>query len=214
MNNPDWIDDLLKEKSLVDVSRISRKFSHSKFDFIIRRTYLIGSPILVGLSLAAFMNPNQEALMVKSLASNLVTYSTTVLGFLIAGLAVFTTLSEKKIWIELAQTQVPGEGVSAFKYLFFNMLSVFIIFLSCVVLSVITSVIAAAEVQVGVISISGWQLESASWINAIALTSLSMLFFESAIRLKSFIWNIYSTFISMLTVKWLLEKDGEQGQSR
>jgi hypothetical protein len=209
MTNPDWVNDLLKEKSLVEIARTAKSFTPSKFDHKMRLTFLTGTPLIIAPCFWCYLTPSQEALMVKSLASNLVAYSTTVLGFLIAGLAVFTTLSEKKIWIALAQSQVQDEKVSAFKYLFFNMLSVFIIYLLSVVCSVVVSVVAAADLRIPDVAISDWEFESATWINAITLIALAIVFFESTLRLKSFIWNIYSTFISMLTVKWLLEERGE-----
>ena len=207
MTNPDWVEDLLKEKSLQEISRKAGKFTGSPFDNKARWLFRVVYPILIGALFATQFSPNQEALMVKTLASNLVAYSITVLGFLIAGLAVFTTLSEKKIWIALAQSPMPDVGVSAFKYLFFNMLSVFVIFLGTVVVSIFVSVAASADMSLPNIVFLGWQLETSSFINAMVLIFASILFVESTIRLKNFIWNIYSTFISMLTVKWLLEED-------
>lgn len=207
MSDATWIDDLLKEKSLWQVHSAARQFKAKPFDRYLRIVSWIGIPPLTAILFGCVLSPPQQLSMLHNLSSVLVGFCTTVLGFLIAGLAIFTTLSEKKLWVALAKTSMEDEGVSAFKYMFFNILSVFLIFLAGVIIGAFFSVAASVGLKISNFAFGHYELLSASWMNAGAFLILVLSFEEALLRLKSFIWNLYSTFISMLTIVELVESE-------
>jgi TM2 domain-containing membrane protein YozV len=106
--------------------------------------------------------------------------------------------------VALAQTEQNGAGVSCFKYLYFNLLNVFVVYIFILTVSSAVQVLCKMPVGVSDLIIFKVIFPSAVIVNGIVLTSLIILFSEAVICLKAFIWNIYATFISVLTVSTLL----------
>lgn len=205
MNEPLWISELFKEKGLWAAYLESKKFPTTSFN---RRFEIFFLPIsfLLALFTFWFLSDTDETLRGIDAGSYLLaTVAATIIGFLVAGLAIFTTLSDKKILIVLAQTEQKGTNVTAFKYLYFNLLNVFVVYIRVLVISFFVQVAAKMAIPVKNIDLGTSSLATSDVINGIVLSVLLLLFMQSMLSLKTFIWNIYATFLSVLTVSTVIE---------
>jgi hypothetical protein len=201
-----WASSLFEEKSLWDTYRVSRKFPTTDFNKKIRKW---GYPALFIIAITYcwnYLDAPSTSRGIDAASSILVSISATILGFLIAGLAIFTTLSDKKILIALAKTPQKGTPVTAFKYLYFNLLNIFVIYIKILILSAVTQVMCKISPHADPIVVSGVIFPTANLVNGAVLSFLGIAFAEGITCLKAFIWNIYATFISVLTVSAFLEE--------
>lgn len=210
MSAPAWIDALFREKSLWETRLVSNRFPTKPFDKMARCLVWILSLPIIGIVFTLFMSPSEEALSINAFGSTLAAYSATVIGFLVTGLAIFTTLADKSIWIELAKTYQKNAQDSSFKYLFYNILRVFTTYLTVFTISLIIYVFSSPVVEVKKFFALGYSWETASIINVLGFYALTVTFSEAILGLKSFIWNLYSTFLTMLTVSYILDESSEQ----
>lgn len=202
----DWQDDLAQEKSLWDAFKVTRKFPQRPFNTYLRK---LGYPFTVVVSLIVGVNSADNDVLRSAISvssQNLLTFSVTVIGFLVAGLSIFTSLADKKVLIELAKTKHKGTEVSVFKVIYFNLISVFVVFLTILFGSFFVGTAVPLKIRADNIDCVGIIFPSAKILNSIILSFLIVLFLEGLIRLKSFIWNIYSTFTSMLAVSSILDR--------
>lgn len=204
MSEPDWIGDLFKEKSLWATFLESKKFPSTTFNRRIRTRVF---PIAFALLTMLFLNFNADVTLrgIDAASALLASVTATIIGFLVAGLAIFTTLSDKKILIALAQTPQKDTQVTTFKYLYFNLLNVFLIYIWTLIFSCAANVISKMAIPIGNFETSVMIIPLSIVINAITLNILFIAFFESMLTLKTFIWNIYATFVSVLTVSTVID---------
>ena len=205
MSEPTWISELFVEKGLWAAYLKSKKFPatsfNRRFEIFFLPIFFVSTFILLWL-----LSDSDETLRGIDAGSYLLaSIAATIIGFLVAGLAIFTTLSDKKILIVLAQTQQKGTNVTTFKYLYYNLLNVFVVYIRVLVIAFFVQIIAKMAVP---IKDSDWvifPLPVTDAINGVVLSGLFLLFLQSMLSLKTFIWNIYATFISVLTVSTVIE---------
>ncbi|MBB4840621.1 hypothetical protein HNP52_003713 [Sphingomonas kyeonggiensis] len=206
----DWKVDLVKEKSLWQVYRASTKLTKSKFN---QYTYLVLFVINGFISANWAINVQcDQAYKAVLLASDIgFNLSVQILGFLIGGFAIFATVTDHKLMIKLATVPMGGEGISVFKNVFFNFLSVFYIFLITLSVSVVVKIVGGVELFKININFSSDGLNIIkTLVNCFSFFIVSGLVAFSIIRLKSFIWNIYQAFITFLAVSELMDKEKER----
>ena len=200
MNEPAWITDLFTETSLWQTFVESGKFPTTPFNHLVR-VWLFPTTFLICVALFwATLDSNELLRGISAASYILATVTATILGFLVAGLAIFTTLSDKSILIALAKAPQKNTNVSAFKYLYYNLLRVFVIYIAVLSLSFAVQVVANMQIQIGSIEVNGLIFHLPLLWNGIILPVLIIAFSESMLVLKTFIWNIYATFLSVLTV--------------
>ena len=132
--------ELFAEKSLLHVYRNSGSYSENRFDLSIRVATLV---ILCATSLVLLISkPDLFPVAVKSITGWLslgFTYATTILGFLVAGFTIFSTMTRTEVFIALARKKHDTLGVSQLKFIFFSFLRVFILHIvlifACVVVT-------------------------------------------------------------------------------
>lgn len=204
-----WREDILLEKSLFEAYKKSKKISTPKFN---RKVRFFFYPFVFFSSLILVHIYQHNGLIVKAIQNingSILAISVSVIGFLVAGITIFTTLSDRRILIELAKTEHEKSGISIFKYLFFNLLSVFVIFTGSIVLSIAYQLIGSLNIQLPIIFIKNKYINLNLLFNGFFLAILITLITELLLKLKSFIWSIYATFISMMLVSEFL--DGVDG---
>lgn len=207
MEISNWQDDILAEQSLWHVFRGSSKLGSTRFNFLARALFLISSGLLALWAAyeAARIPMNNTLGLVSWMASALLSLTVSVLGFLIAGFSIFVTLSDRKLLIEMAKTPYAKSGLSVFKYIFFSFMIVFVYYLVGVALSFGVGAFAQLKWDIDLIPLN---IEAVRLVNIFTVWMLSAVFFELMLRLKSFVWSIYSSFISKLLVEDLLSNDG------
>ncbi|MEA3052343.1 MAG: hypothetical protein QOG72_1246 [Sphingomonadales bacterium] len=203
----DWKKDLGKEKSLRQVYRASRRLPKSDFNKFI---YAISGIVITGVCTIWVVQKQVEVsygavMRVSELAFDL---SAQILGFLIGGFAIFATVTDDRLMVRLAQTPMGDSGLSVFKNVFFNFISVFYIFIATLSCSIAIQVISVSRI----IDISTLASEECGktlmvFLNSLTFAVMAGLMVFAVVRLKSFIWNIYQAFITFLGVSDLMNKE-------
>jgi hypothetical protein len=63
-------------------------------------------------------------------------FASTLLGFLVAGFAIFATISKPTLFVDLAQFNYPGSRLTALEYIFFSFVNIFVHYMSFLILAV------------------------------------------------------------------------------
>ena len=211
MNEVDsWQDALNKEKSLFQIYLASLKLPKSQFNTLCRYLSPIFSAIIVFSIQYYKWDTDFFFPIVGRWAALIVSVSTGLLGFLVTGFAIFCSFSDRSLLVELAKTNQIGTNVSVFKYLFFNFLSVFVVFLVAFSTSITILLISDLNIQVPDVHYSARIIPTSGIINCVILIIFSTLVTEMIVKLKSFIWNIYETFLTMVTVSDFLDVQREK----
>lgn len=120
------------------------------------------------------------------------TFSAAVLGFLIAGFAVFATVTRPSIFKAMARIKRKDRPISNFKFVFFNFLYIFVNYFIYLILSVLIYMGCGANSVITPL-IDGLNFEQhwvALWLAFGCVTFASYTFFV-LLLLRGFMWNLY-----------------------
>jgi hypothetical protein len=137
-------------------------------------------------------------------------FTTAILGFLIAGFAIFASITKPGVFILLAKLDHKKEGISRLQFIFFNFLLVFIHFLTFLGLCLMVKVTLYSGGP-----LSGalrWVAESRQLVIVIGASLMFAIMTAWLIfllmLLKSFIWNLYqAVLVTILTEAELTEQE-------
>lgn len=200
--------DIFKEKSLLDAYRKIRLIRpRSHFNSIATVACIVVIGIFVFCDTSA---PKELVTRLGKLASDGITFSTTILGFLVAGFTVFATITKPELFTYMAVRKHTDSGLSYLKYNFFLFLNVFIVYL----------LFAAISLAIRVLY-DGDGLNMASWLGSFSVAPeevskdvskilyifLLGLFIQALLLLKSFVFNTYH--VVMTAIRWELENESK-----
>lgn len=189
--------ELFEEKSLFDVYRKSASYSQNSFDMTIE---IVSGVTLIAISLyVALFHREFFRFSVSAINDWLnlgFTYSVTILGFLVAGFTIFSTMTRTEIFIALAACKHKTIDTSQLKFVFYSFLRVFILHIALLFLCVIVTMLRdTSRIYLGVLSRSS----DATLIKEIFVTLLvpvtGYLIISSLLHLKTFVWNLYQSII-------------------
>jgi hypothetical protein len=190
MTNPDLFeDDVFKEKSLLDVFLASREIAPSAFNVLAIRISVVLAFCYVAVNAALGVNNEIIVSAIQRLSAGIVTATTAILGFLIAGFSIFVSATPIPVFRMLIMTRYERTNISYFKQILFNFLNVFTIYLfgMAVALSVNT-VCPLGSLPIIELAVT---YSAVTTFNSAVLAALSILTVYLVLRLKSFIWNMY-----------------------
>jgi len=192
-----WKEDLLSEKSLRQAYIVSKSLARSTFNWW---TYRVGIAVATIVAVVWIYSGDAKHSYeaVLEIAETGFDLSVQILGFLIGGFAIFATISDSRLMVRLAQTKMKDSELSVFKTIFYNFISVFYIYV--VTLGGAVTVKTGSTVHiVGPDSISEeWRSYALSAINGLVFVAMAAAVLLCILRLKSFIWNIYQAFLTLL----------------
>lgn len=197
--------DLLKEKSLWQVYKTSRKIRFSKFNNYFSIVFAVAS--------AAFcLRSKSDAVLADQLlafATTAFSFGIAQLGFLLAGFSFFATVADKEMFCRMAEKDHAQSGLSYVKYNFFVFMRVFVEYLVFSVVSLALMVILTKGIGIRE-SLSEALSSSPNAKHAIAASSLGLFvggMMYLLLQLASFIFNIFH--VVMTSIRWALQKDYE-----
>jgi hypothetical protein len=216
----DWKDKITEEKSLFAVYRKARGIALSRINKQVAlaagiiSVLLFGANIYFNLAIAPY-----AALIttIREIGEAGFSFSTGILGFLIAGFSIFASITKPEVFILLAKLPHKQGNITRLQFIFFNFLVVFvhyIFFLAvCLFIKVglydngplsgILRILAEEDRRFIVFGATGVLCLLITW-----LTFLVML-------LKSFIWNIYqSVLLSIVTEGQRREAEEADGNKK
>lgn len=209
--NQDWENDLLLEKSLGEVYLATKRFPKSSAN---RTIYMIVAVVSLYIVFSWFCLNRVAASAETTLnvADICLDISVAILGFLITGFAIFVGLSRDPIMILLAKINMPGRDISIFKDIFFNFLSVFYIYLRVLSIAVVVKIGSTVGLEDGFAEYGRKTMQVVFLIinSAVFILLTSNLAF-ALVRLKSFIWNIYRSYLTIVITRSKVPNDEKLG---
>ena len=213
----DWKDKITEEKSLFAVYRKARSIALGRINKQIATAAFVAAAFLFGINIYVNMAIAPYAALIttiREIGDAGFSFSTGILGFLIAGFSIFASITKPEVFILLAKLPHKEGEITRLQFIFFNFLVVFVHYIfflaACFFiklglydngpLSGILRILAEQDKRIIVFGSSATLCVLITW-----LTFLLML-------LKSFIWNIYqSVLLSIVTEGQRREDEEQQG---
>lgn len=204
-------EDLTREKSLLAIYLLARKFPHSKFN---RRVAIFVAFLLCAYGYIQW-NRSPELLVVLrhtvELGTNL---AAPILGFLIAGFTVFVTVTKIDIFVAMAKVNYEGTDESYLKYNLVQFMLVFCHYIAYLFFCVLFALLASpggfmSLLLLSVPSIGGYALDVHrvyQWATVVGFVLFGTWTVYLVLLLKSFVFNTFQVITT--AVRWeLQEKD-------
>lgn len=201
----DWKDRIFAEKSLWEVYKLSRRVlpRPKANDYI----FWGFAAILVGLFGWLLIGGSgifgeQDALaFLRYCAAQGMSLAIGILGFLIAGFAIFASVTRAELFITLASIPYKKAGketgINRLQFVFFNFINVFTVYIGLLALCMLVAIGLSENSPIIKIaaSVPPSCLVSPLLI-LLGLTGALILWLVAALlKLKSFIWNLYQTVL-------------------
>jgi hypothetical protein len=197
-------EDLLKERSLLDVYKISRLTPPNGLN--------VGVTLLVFFVCCTYCviageNQTPVLALLRQISSDAIAFTASILGFLVAGFTIFVT-TRPEVFDIMAKFEKEGMGVSYLKYNLSIFLLVFIHYLAftiyCITIRIFFSTEGPASLFLQTVPISKAAAMMVKEIGiATVFTSFTSWLFYILMLLKSFIFNVYHIVMTgvALTIK-------------
>lgn len=188
---------LLEEKSLFQVWRKSWRIGQRKINWVV--TFLTMLLVIIG----TFPPVEYQVVttQIRAVADLGLTFSITILGFLIAGFTIFATLSRVEMFIDMAKRIEPTTQLDFLKYNFFAFIGVFTEYLAftflCLMVKLLCFPGGPATLFLNCINPP---LDFRHRLAQAALVILSGFLVYVLMQLKSFLFNIYH--VVMTSIAW------------
>jgi hypothetical protein len=202
--------DLLDEKSLWEIYRqCIQKLPPSKFNLFSTALFFL---VLI-CDVSYFPENFQYRLdLTRSLSDAGLGFGTTILGFLIAGFTIFSTLSKPELFRRMYDAKHQQSGLSYLKVNFFTFAEVFVVYAvfltTCLTIKILGSnhgLLSSIVKSTTANPIYGYSIDK-EWVINVMYVTFGTLSFYSLISLKSFIFNTYHTV--MTSIVWSFNQKG------
>jgi len=195
-------DDLLAERSVLDIYKISLATPINRFNAISTAIIFF---VLLTYVIIAWPKTSGTLDLLRSLTTDALAFAPAILGFLVAGFAIFLTPSQPQIFEKMAKVEYENSGFSYLKYNLSVFILVFIHYLAFFVLcfcirlfctskglasTFLTSLSISAHVRTEIISIG----------ITVTFVIFGTWFFYVIMLLKSFIYNLYHIVMTSIAL--------------
>ena len=196
----DWTDKIFQEKTFSSVYSKSRKVCSSRVNLwgaLLTFVVLSACLAMSFWSGTFWMSFPSIIIAVRAIGEVGLTVTTQLLGFLIAGFAIFASITKPEIFVLLANLPHKKSDITRLQFIFFNFLFVFIHFILFLALSVFIKV----GLPPGGPFSNLFKWLAAAHQSILYLAAGLCLCFMSAwlvfilMLLKSFIWNMYQSIL-------------------
>ncbi len=205
-DNDSWKASLFEEKSLWDVYWKARSLGDTTTNNIMKWTIFLGVVVFTILNEWFFDHKLLSAAamrqIVRSWSTDGVSFASQVLGFLIAGFTVFSTLTKPSLFKKLARSEYKKTHISNLKFIFFNLMLVFIHYLSFLSICLgIRLFLGESGPLTAILSkfLTNYERPK-SLIVDVGFVVIGTWFAIILILLKSFIWNVYQSVLVCLLI--------------
>lgn len=205
-------DDLGREKTVLALYLLGRKFPHSKFN---RRVAIAIAILLAAFCYLQWDNAPVLSAALRKYAEVGFTFSTSILGFLIAGFTVFVTVTKLDIFVTMAKVEYESTGESYLKYNLVQFMLVFSHYIAYLFVCICFALFFQPQGLVSVLIGKALATTDCAWKVALiykAPVSLLLVLFGAwsiylILLLKSFVYNTFQVITT--TVRWELESQTE-----
>lgn len=201
--------EITSEKNIFQLVWKSRKLPKDTFNLISSLSLFFVLTIYVILGDRSTPNLIEDIRKISDLGFS---FSTSILGFLVAGLAIFGAISDLSLFTNMARVRHSASGMSFLKYNFITMMYVFAIYLFlaslCFFILIFSQPAGPLSFFIGIIdnlfTCLNYEFLKEFFVK-ITFVFIATLTFYSLLLLKNFIFNIYHLF--MVTVRWAAEQE-------
>ena len=192
----DWRDQLFEERSLSSVFVRSPGLFHSHFNQVAMILVVTAVFLLLFYSYNGLVDESSDVPAVVDVIISWseigTTISASILGFLLAGFAIFASVTRPALFANLARIEKANTGLSELKYAFFSFMNVFIHYVSFLSFCLIVSL----SLEFLVADSANWQflpgdVEKIRISYVIFILVYSIWITVLILKLKSVIWNVY-----------------------
>ena len=202
----DWKKRLTAEKSLFQVYLKARRVASSRWNTSF--SWIVFFLITVGLSADAICGKPTVSLMalvsgIREVSEIGFTFTTAILGFLIAGFAIFSSITKPEVFVLLAKLDHPKFGISQLQFMFFNFLLVFIHFIVFLSVSIFVKLFLYPNglLTDTILYLLSLKPTSAIYVVIFVFSVLASWLVFLLFLLKSFIWNLYQAVLVSIGVE-------------
>lgn len=202
-------EDLLRERSLWDVYRIARLTPANGLNVVVA---LLMFFVCVTYCISPTITSSAVLVLLRSISSDALAFSASILGFLVAGFTIFVT-SKSEIFFLMAKTEQKPTGVSYLKYNLSVFLLVFIHYLAFTIFCVTIRLLCAPQGPASII-LSAMPLgyEDSLHLKAGGIYGFFCVFatwfLYLLMLLKSFIFNVYHIVMTGIAITIDDEEEG------
>ncbi len=208
----DWKKEIFAQKGLWEVYRLSREvLPKSKFNKIVVRISVLVFVALFIWSIVqgkSIYTASEAVAVVRIIAEQGFLLSLGILGFLIAGFAIFASVTKTELFITLANIPYGEDKINRLQFVFFNFLNVFTVYIG--LLSASLFVLLALAQHSPFIKLVYPLVKTAPTLiigaNFIVIGILGVWLVTAIVRLKSFIWNLYQTVLVAIATEAELQE--------
>ena len=201
-------DDLGREKTVFALYLLGRKFPHSKFN---RRVAIAVSIALAAFCYLQWNNTPVLSATLRKYSEVGLSFSTSILGFLIAGFTVFVTVTKLDIFVTMAKVEFESSGESYLKYNLVQFMLVFSHYIAYLFVCISFALFAQPQGLISILISKALTVSNCPWKTGFiyqAPVSIALIAFGAwsiylVLLLKSFVYNTFQVITT--TVRWELE---------
>lgn len=201
-------DDLAREKTVLALYMLGRKFPHSKFN---RRAALIIAVLQILFCYLQWDNTPFVAAALRKTVEVGLAFCTSILGFLIAGFTVFVTVTKLDIFVTMAKVEFDSTGESYLKYNLVQFMLVFSHYIAYLFVCICFVLFAQPQGLISLLLAKLLPIFDFPWKSMVLYkipVSMALVTFGAwsaylVLLLKSFVYNTFQVITT--TVRWELE---------
>lgn len=134
---------------------------------------------------------------IRRIAETGFSLTTSILGFLIAGFAIFASITKPEVFVMLAKLDHKKGGISRLQFIFFNFLIVFVHYLAFLSVCIMVKLLlySGGPLAGGIRIIHEYSKDIIEYSSVAVLASGAGWLAFLLMLLKSFIWNMYQAVL-------------------
>ncbi len=190
--------ELTREKSLFQIYKKYAAIKKPKFNYIVTLLFFL---VISGYTIFTKSSNVILAEQTRQFIDFSFSFSSSTLGFLVAGYAIWATLTNQKSLLVMAATKKPGSDISYLKYGHFSLIYVFIHFIVFTVLCGILKIMACKQCLIPdlLFSIRTVCVDLVGIFIRATHIIVSTYFIFLLFQIKSFIFNLF--YLVMVSVR-------------
>lgn len=193
-----WKNDLSAEKNFFAVISVSWRDVGDKKD-----AYFSVAALIICIAISLFIYNKYPYRLNAPLASALVvqwsamgiSLSSSILGFIIAGFSIFSTMTDRKLFQILSKIKKKDRNISEFKFVFYNFLYVFAHYLAYLLMCIIVLLLASKGSPVWRLAKDAYPNSNVDLCAVILCSVVGVYTVHVVLVLKTFIWNLYQSIL-------------------
>lgn len=207
VNTDKTLDEITQENSFWKLYKVCRKLPTSKENLVV---FVFSFVFFYTLNMYSFLNKTELIADIVAISTNLISWSVSLIGFVLSGYAIYATLADKEMQLKMAYVHDKKYKLNFLKSTHCIFMKIVIDMISVVFLVYILANEALLEHIAAVIPnlSNGFSLSTTFF--CILLGWIQSLFIFEIMLAKSFVYNVYHSV--MVSIRWAGVKEAEENK--